>query len=133
MNDRDSLGILSCIQFWLIGCTSVWCSIIESFTPCFLLVLPIYNTKKINYKKIFSSPSHCIWGTLVIEQIFDFPFLADLHILGSGKSKKHKISMVSGCSFVSMLISLLDCGDDTTWTNSLKNFVPVLKEHLYCL
>ena len=53
-----------------------------------------------------------IWGTLIIVQISDFQFLSDLHVLGSGESKEHKISMVSGYSLVSMLISLLVCGDD---------------------
>ena len=53
---------------------------------------------------IFSSPSYYAWGTLVIVQIFDFRFLADLHVLGSEESKKRKISMVSGCSLVSMLV-----------------------------
>ena len=42
----------------------------------------------------------------------NFRLLADLHVLGSGESKKHKISMVSRCSFVSMYVSLLVCGDD---------------------
>ena len=50
---------------------------------------------------IFSSPSYYVWGTLIIVQIFDFRFLADLRVLESGESKKHKTSMVSGCSLVS--------------------------------
>ena len=54
-----------------------------------------------------SSLSYYVWGTLVIEQIFDIRFLTDLHVLGSGVSKKHKISMVSGCSLVSMCVSML--------------------------
>ena len=56
------------------------------------------------YFLFISFPSYYVWGTLVIVQIFDFRFLADLHILGSGESKKHKISMVSGCSLVNMLV-----------------------------
>ena len=56
------------------------------------------------FEIFFSSPSYYVRGTLVIVQIFDFRFLADLHVLGSGESKKHKISMVSGCSLVSMLV-----------------------------
>ena len=56
-----------------------------------------------------SSPSYYVWGTLVIVQNFDVRFLANLHVLGSGDSKKHKISMVSGCSLVSMLVCLLEC------------------------
>ena len=44
-------------------------------------------------------PHHTIYGALV--QIFDFQFLADLHVLGSGEFKKHKISMVPVCSLVS--------------------------------
>ena len=43
-----------------------------------------------------SSPLYYVWGTLVIVQTFDFRFLTDLHTLGSGESKKYKISMVSG-------------------------------------
>ena len=35
---------------------------------------------------------------------FDFRLLADLHVLGSGESKKHKISIVTGCSLVSVLV-----------------------------
>ena len=49
----------------------------------------------------FNFPSYYVWGTLAIVQIFDFRFLVDLHVLGSGESKKHKNSMVSGCSLVS--------------------------------
>ena len=44
----------------------------------------------------FSSPLYYVWETLVIVQIFDVWFLADLHVLESGEYKKHKISMVSG-------------------------------------
>ena len=56
---------------------------------------------KIEYKNLFfSSPSCYLWGTLKNVQIFDFQFLTDLHVLGSGESKKHKSSMVSGCSLV---------------------------------
>ena len=43
------------------------------------------------------SHNNIVWGTLVIAQISDFQFLADLHVSGFW-SKKHKISMVSGCS-----------------------------------
>ena len=50
-------------------------------------------------------PHHTmVRGTLVIVQIFDFRFLKDLHVLGSGEFKKPKISMVSGCSLASMLV-----------------------------
>ena len=42
---------------------------------------------------------------------FRLPVFADLHVLESGESKKHEISMVSGCSLVSMLVSLLVCED----------------------
>ena len=52
-------------------------------------------------KLIFSSPSYYVWGTMIIAQIFDFRFLVDIHVLGFGESKKHKISNVSGCSLVS--------------------------------
>ena len=55
---------------------------------------------------IFSSPSYYVWVTLVIVQIFDFRFMGDLLVLGSGESKKHKISMVSGCSLVCLLVCL---------------------------
>ena len=78
------------------------------------------------FYKFFLPPSYYVWETLVIMQVFDFQFLADLHVLGSAESKKnpHKISMVSGCSLVSMLVcqyfsmlvcqlvSLLVCVDD---------------------
>ena len=40
------------------------------------------------------------WRTLVIGQVSDLRFLVDLKVLGSGESKKHKISMVSRCSLV---------------------------------
>ena len=53
---------------------------------------------------LVSSSSYSVWGTLVIVQIFDCRFLADLHVLGSLESKKHKISMMSGCSLVSLLV-----------------------------
>ena len=57
-----------------------------------------YNSNnKIFFIRFFCSP----WGALVIVQIFDFRFLADLHVLVSGESKKHKISMMSGCLLVS--------------------------------
>ena len=58
------------------------------------------------YKKYsaISSPSYYVWGTLVIEQIFNFRFLADLHVLGSEESKICKISMVSRCSLVKVLV-----------------------------
>ena len=72
-------------------------------------------------------PHTHVWRILVIEQIFDFQFLTDLHPLGSGESKKHKISMVSGFSLVSMSVCLLVCGDDIFGTNRRKNVVPVLK------
>ena len=50
----------------------------------------------------FSSPSYYVWGTLVIVQIFDFRFLADLHVLGVLENPKNtKISMMSKCSLVS--------------------------------
>ena len=55
-------------------------------------------------KLVFSSPSYYEWGALVIVQIFDFQFLADLHILESEKSKKHKISLVPVSSLVIMLV-----------------------------
>ena len=64
---------------------------------------------KINFEKLIGllvPPSYYVWGTLLNMQIFDLRFLEDLHVLGSGESKKHKISMVSGCSLVSMLVSL---------------------------
>ena len=82
----------------------------------------------------FSSPSYYIRRTLLIVQIFHFRFLADLHVLASGESKKYKISMVSGCLLVSilvsMLVSMLVCY--TVETISFEqivaiNFVPVLK------
>ena len=59
---------------------------------------------KISNPGFFSSPSYYVWGTLEIVQNFDIRFLADLHVLGSGESKKHKISMVSGCSLVSVCV-----------------------------
>ena len=37
---------------------------------------------------IFSYLSYYVWGTLVIVQLFDLRFLADLHVLVSGESKK---------------------------------------------
>ena len=44
-------------------------------------------------------------------------FLADLHILGSGESKKHKISIVCGCSLVSKDVCLLVFGDNSMMGN----------------
>ena len=71
----------------------------------------IIATNKTNVSP-FSSPLYYVWGTLVIMQIFDFRFL-DLHVLGSGKSKNQKISMMSGVHLlVSMLVTLLICGDN---------------------
>ena len=70
----------------------------------FQIIFPWYFRKFL--KQIVSSPSYYVWGTLVSVQIFDFRFLADLHVLGSGESKKYKISMMSGCSLVSMLVGL---------------------------
>ena len=72
------------------------------------------------FKPLFRSPSYYAWGTLVIIQIFDFRFLANLHILVSGESKKYEISMVSRCSLVSQYVCqyfsqyvrLIACGDD---------------------
>ena len=58
---------------------------------------------------------------------FQFPVFANFPILESGESKKHKISMLSWCSLVSMLVCLLVCRDDVFRTNRLKNFVWVLK------
>ena len=49
------------------------------------------------------SENHKVRETLVIVQIFNLWFLADLHVW-SEESKKRKISMVSGCSLVSMLV-----------------------------
>ena len=80
----------------------MWFTVLISYVFSFLR----YNNK-ILFSYIclhFSSPSYYVWGALVIVQIFDFRFLADLHVWGSGESKKHKISMVSGCSLVSMLV-----------------------------
>ena len=59
--------------------------------PMLNLVLQIIT------KVIFSSLSYYVWETLVIVQTFDFRFLADLHVFGSKESKKHKVSMMSGC------------------------------------
>ena len=56
---------------------------------------------------IFSFSSYYVWGTLVIVKILDFRFLEDLYVLGSGVSKKHKISVVSASSLVSLLVSML--------------------------
>ena len=44
----------------------------------------------------FSFPSCYVWGTLVIVQISNIRFLANLRVWGSGKSKKHKISIGAG-------------------------------------
>ena len=52
-----------------------------------------------------ASPSYYAQGTLAIVQIFHFRFLADLHVLGSEESRKHKISIVPGCSLVIQYIS----------------------------
>ena len=41
--------------------------------------------------KIISSPSYYVWRTLVVMQILDFRFLADLNVLGFGESKKKYI------------------------------------------
>ena len=57
--------------------------------------------------QIFNYPLYCIWGTLVIMQIFNIRFSAELHILGTGESKEHKIIMVSQCSLVSMLVGMI--------------------------
>ena len=61
-----------------------------------------------NVTEFFSSPSYYVWRTLVIVQIFDFQFLVDLHVSGSGESKKHKTNMVSRCSLV-VSVSVLVC------------------------
>ena len=70
---------------------------------CFYAVkITLYRNISLSYIKLnyvaqfFSSPSYYVWGTLVIVQIFDFRCLTDWHVLGSGESKKYKISMVSG-------------------------------------
>ena len=64
---------------------------------CALLLKGLLSRVKYWEKKfgIFSSPSYYALGNLEIVQIFDFRFLADLYVLGSGESKKHKISLVS--------------------------------------
>ena len=41
-------------------------------------------------------PSYSVWENLVIVQVSVFWFLTDLHDLGSGDSKKQKISIVCG-------------------------------------
>ena len=77
---------------------------------------------------IFSSPSYYVWGTLVVMQIFDFRFLADLHVYGLENPKNTKLTWCPGVHLlVCMLISLLACRDDIFWTNRRKNFVLVLK------
>ena len=74
---------------WLSKCSSSKCSF-----QWLLLTLDILSSL------LLVSPSYYVWGTLFIQQIFDTRFLADLHVLRSGESKNHKISMVSGCSLV---------------------------------
>ena len=64
------------------------------------LIVKLKGQIFITRSSFFSSPSYYVWGTLVILQILDCRFWADLHVLGSGESKKDKISMVSECSFV---------------------------------
>ena len=74
---------------------------------CKLRWIPLnyLKTSLMSELTFFSSSSYFVWGILVIVQIFDFRFLAHLHILGSGESKNHKISMVSECWLVSLLDS----------------------------
>ena len=54
---------------------------------------------------VLVSPSYYVWGTLVIMQISDFRFLADLQVLGSGESKKQKVNIMPGCSLVSLYVN----------------------------
>ena len=98
ISDWDFLFVDGCIFLTkeLVGLKnskkSVWSNLSIFFSSQeFKLVVDI---------SLFSSTSYYVWGTLVIVQIFDFWFLADLHVLGSGESKQHKISMVSRCSLV---------------------------------
>ena len=51
---------------------------------------------------LISSPSYYVWGTLVDVHIFDYWFLADLHVLGSGESKIYKFSRVFDSQYVSL-------------------------------
>ena len=56
-----------------------------------------------------------VWEILLIVQIFDFRFLANLHALGSGKSKKPQNQYgvrVFVNQLVCYLVNLLVCGDD---------------------
>ena len=45
---------------------------------------------------IFSSPSYNLWGNLVNMQIFDFRFLANLHVLGLENPKNTKLAWYAG-------------------------------------
>ena len=58
---------------------------------------------------IYQFPIILCMGILVIVQIFHFRFLADLHALEFGESKKHKVNMVSGCSLVSQYVNQYVC------------------------
>ena len=74
---------------------------IAAKVSCLIRKMVKYGSKHI------SSPSYYVRGTFVNVKILDIRLLADLHVLGSRDSKKHKISMVSGYSLVNMLVSLL--------------------------
>ena len=57
--------------------------------------LTVFEATVSKISRFFSSRPYCV---LVIVQTLDFPFLADLLVLGSGESKKHKISIMSDSS-----------------------------------
>ena len=70
----------------------------------------------------FLVPHHTMYGELwKLCKFSIFGFWRIYIVLGSGESKKHKISMVSGCQLVCQYVcqlacqyvSLLVCGDDT--------------------
>ena len=98
-----------CTSFFTLHNTSV--AIVTLKIHIYIMIAEAKRKREKNITKLsfFNSTSYYAWGTLVIMQIFDFRFLADLHVLGSRESKKHKISMLSGCLFVSKYDSVLVC------------------------
>ena len=53
------------------------------------------------FKGYLSVTHHTMYGgTLIIVQIFDIRFFADLHVLEPEESKKYKVRMVFKCQLV---------------------------------
>ena len=77
-----------------------WHKFIFNVDLCFIIRINLQTLSFYSFYLLVSV--HTMHGeTLIIVQVFDFQFLADLHILVSEESKKHKINMVFGCLLVS--------------------------------